>query len=176
MLTFATNFWLIQAVGLIALVFVFFAWNAKERKNIFALQSVNLVFFTLHYWLLSALVGAAMCLVVLVRNFVFVQKGKQPWANHYAWPYVFAVLAAGTLIIFWNGWITLLPVLAVVVSTYAMWQDRPAEIRWFMLISCILWVPYVVVVQSWSGLLGQAVGLAGILVGMYRHDRNRPVL
>ena len=175
MLELLNNFWFIQAIGVVALVFVFLAWNAKERKNIFLLQSANLVLFVVHYWLLSAFAGAAMCLVVLGRNFVFSQKGEKQWASHSVWLYAFMFLSVGVLIIFWSGWITVLPVAAVIVSMYATWKDSPADIRWYMLISCLIWIPYAIIVQSWPGLLSQIVGIAGILVGMYRHDRERPV-
>jgi hypothetical protein len=174
MLTLLHNFWFIQAIGAVALIFVFLAWNAKERKNIFILQSINLVLFIAHYWLLAAPAGAAMCVVVLGRNFVFSQKGKKSWASSPLWLYVFIILSVGVLAVFWKGWTTVLPVAAVIISMYAMWKDSPAEMRWFMFISCLVWVPYTIIVQSWPGLLSQVVGISGILLGMYRLDRKQP--
>jgi len=167
------NFWFIQIIGAVALVFVFLSWNAKERKNIFVLQSINLMLFIVHYWLLTALAGAAMCMVVLCRNFVFSQKGTKKWASNIIWLYLFIILSISVLVIFWNGWVTILPVVAVIISMYAMWEDAPAKIRWYMLISCIVWVPYTIIVKSWPGLLSQIIGIAGILLGMYRLDRKR---
>jgi len=167
------NFWFIQAIGAIALVFVFLAWNAKKRKNIFILQSINLVLFIIHYWLLAAFAGAVMCAVVLGRNFVFSQKGEKEWASRPIWLYVFTILSVWILGISWNGWITILPVVAVIISMYAMWKDNPAEIRWFMFISCLVWIPYTIIVQSWPGLLSQIVGIVGILLGIYRLDRKQ---
>lgn len=166
------NFWFIQVIGAIALIFIVLAWNAKNRKNIFILQSVNLAFFIVHYLLLSAYAGAAMCTVVLARNFVFMHKTEKKWASHIAWLYGFIIVAIGVLIIFWNGWVTILPVLGVVISMYAMWKDKPAQMRFFMLMSCIVWIPYTLIVQSWPGLFSQIIGVIGILVGMYRLDRN----
>jgi hypothetical protein len=167
-----TNFWFIQGIGAIALIFVFLAWNAKTRKGILFLQSINLVLFIVHYALLSALAGAAMCLVVLARNMVFIQKNDKRWANHPAWFFLFSTVSVGVLAVFWNGWITLLPVAGVIVGTYAIAKDSPAQIRFFMLIACVLWIPYTIVVHSYSGLLSQLVGAAGILTGMYLHDRH----
>lgn len=167
------NFWLIQAIGAVALVFVFLAWNAKTRKNILLLQSVNLVLFVIHYFLLSAFAGAAMCLVVLGRNIVLFKKNEKAWASHWSWFYIFTLIALGVLAVSWNGWITILPVAAVILSMYAMWKDNPVDIRFYMLLVCLIWVPYTIVVQSYSGLLSQVVGIAGILVGMYRHDREK---
>jgi len=170
------NFWVIQAIGAIALVFIFLSWNAKERKNIFFLQSINLVFFTIHYLLLAAYAGAAMCVVVLARNFVFSRKGEEKWASHPAWLYGFIALAIGFLLVLWDGWITLFPIVGIIFGTYAMWNVRPADIRFFMLISALVWIPYVIFVGSYPGLLNQIVATVGILAGMYRHDRKVPVV
>jgi hypothetical protein len=171
-ISFLHNFWIIQCIGAIALIFVFLAWNAKERKNIFILQSINLVLFVIHYWFLAAPAGAAMCVVVLGRNFVFSQKREKSWADNPLWLYVFIIISVGVLGVFWNGWVTVLPAAGVIISMYAMWKDNPAEIRWFMLISCLVWIPYTIIVQSWPGLLSQVIGIAGILLGMYRLDRK----
>lgn len=82
MFAFLQNFFVIQAIGALALVFVFLAWNAKTRRNIFFLQSINLVLFVVHYALLPAYAGAAMCVVTLGRNFVFGKKEEEKWASH----------------------------------------------------------------------------------------------
>lgn len=166
------NFWFIQAIGAVGLLFVVLTWNAKTRKNIFLLQSINIVFFTVHYVLLSAYAGAAMCIVTLGRNFIFSQKNNKQWAGHKAWYFVIVLASIGVLLTFWQGWITILPVAGVVVGTKAMSQNRPADIRFYMLITCLIWAPYTLVVHSYSGLLSQVVGIVGILMGMYRLDRE----
>ena len=83
-----------------------------------------------------------MCAIVLGRNLVFMRKGEKGWASYPAWLYGFTGIAIVVLVIFWNGWVTILPVLAVVISMYAMWKDRPAQMRLFMLASCLVWIPY----------------------------------
>lgn len=176
MFNFLYNIWFVNAVGGIALFFIVLSWNAKSRKKILTLQSVNLIFFTVHYFLLSAYVGAAMCFVTIGRNWVFLKKNEKKWAAHKGWFYFFTLISAGVLLFFWNGWITILPVVGVIVGMYAITQDRPADIRFYMLIACIIWLPYTVVVHSYSGFLSQVIGIVSILMGMYRHDRNKPIM
>lgn len=169
------NFWFIQGIGAIALIFVILAWNAKTRRNMLLLQSTNLVFFIIHYSLLGALAGGAMCVVTLARNFVFVQNHKK-WAAHWAWFYFFVLLSIGVLIVFWKGWITILPVTGVILGIYAVSQKNPADIRFYMFITCLIWMPYNIVVQSYSGLMSQIIGIIAILMGIYRHDRKPAVI
>ena len=168
-----TNFWFIQSIGIVALVFVVLAWNAKTRKKILRLQSVNLAFFIIHYILLGAYTGALMCVIVLVRNFVFIKKGEKKWASYSIWFYLFSLLSVVALTISWKGSITILPVVAVILGTYGMYKEKPADMRFYNLINCLIWIPYTIVVFSYPGLLSQIIGTIGILMGMYRHDRKK---
>src|SRR3989344_941207 len=155
------NFWFIQAVGAIALIFVVLTWSAKTRRKMLLLQSVNLSIFLIHYFLLSAFVGAAMCVVMLLRNFVFIQKDEKKWANHPIWFFVFILISVAVLAIFWKGWISILPVAGVILGIYAISRDKPSDIRFYILIACIIWIPYTIVVHSYSGLLSQIMGIGG---------------
>ena len=172
MFSFFDNFWIIQTIGAIALVFIVLAWNAKTRKGILSVQSISLMFFIAHYTLLSAYAGAAMSVVVLGRNVVLLQEREENWASHWTWFYFFIFISIVVLAFFWNGWISALPVLGAIVGIYGMWKKNPADIRLYMLIASFIWIPYTVAVHSYSGLLSQLVGIAGVLVGMYRHDRK----
>ena len=106
---------------------------------------------------------------------MFIRKNEKKWASHEAWFYVFTLISAGVLVVFWKGSITILPVVGVIVGMHAISKDRPADIRFYMLIACLIWVPYTLVVHSYSGLLSQLVGIVGILMGIYRHDRKEAV-
>jgi hypothetical protein len=133
------------------------------------------MFFIAHYFLLSAFAGAAMCVVTLLRNFVFMQKNEKKWASHPAWFYIFILISVIVLMVFWKGFITILPVLGVIVGIYAMSKDKPSDIRFYMLIASIIWIPYTIVVHSYSGLMSQLVGITGIIMGMYRLDRVKSI-
>jgi hypothetical protein len=172
MLAFTHNFWFIQAIGAIALVFIILGWSSKERKHILGLQIINFIFFIIHYILLGAYMGAANCGMSLLRNVVFLRKNDRAWAAHPAWFWIFSALSLTTLALFWRGWITILPAAGTILGTWAITKDRPADIRFYMLIACILWIPYTIVVHSYSGLVSQIVGVVGITLGMYRHDRK----
>ncbi|HEX8591631.1 MAG TPA: YgjV family protein [Candidatus Paceibacterota bacterium] len=168
----AQGFWAAQGVGGIALLFQLLAWNAGSRTGILRLQSVNLATFALHYLLLGAISGAVMSLVAFLRNLVLLQKYKHRWAAHSMWYYGFIVLSIGLVLVGWNGWLSLLPVAAVIVSIHALWQDHPSRIRFYMLIACLIWIPYTLAVSSYTGFVSQLVGIVGITMGVYRHDRH----
>lgn len=173
MASFLHNFWFIQSIGIIGLIFVVFAWNAKTRRKVLDLQSVNVSLFIIHYILLGAWTGAIMSGVTLLRNLVFAQKNLKKWASHPGWLYVFIVLSLIALAIFWEGWISLLPAAGVVIGTYAISKDNPKDIRFYMLLTAIVWIPYTIIVHSYSGLIAHIISTIGLLTGMIRLDRKK---
>ena len=106
-------------------------------------------------------------------NFVFIKKGEKKWASYSIWFYLFSLLSVVALTISWKGSITILPVVAVILGTYGMYKEKPADMRFYNLINCLIWIPYTVVISSYPGLLSQIIGTIGILMGMYRHDRKK---
>ncbi len=167
------NFWLIQLIGAVALVFITLAWNAKTRKKILNLQSFGVGIFVVHYLLLGAVTGAVMSGVTLLRNLIFVQKGNKKWASSKVWLPLFIILSVITLLIFWQGWPSILPALGVIIGTYGISRESPKEIRFSMLLASLLWIPYTIIVHSYSGLVTQLISTVGLLVGMFRLDRKK---
>ena len=172
MFSLLTNFLFIQSLGVIALVLLICAFNAKQRKRILELQALEFIFFIIHYVLLLAYAGAVMCTITLLRNLIFMKSDEKKWANHRLWLYVFILLSVATPLFFWEGWITLLPVIGVILGTYSVSRKNPRELRGYMLVAALVWIPYTIIVQSYPGLLSQIVAVGAILSGMYRFDRT----
>ncbi len=168
-----TNFWFIQFIGIIALVFITLAWNAKTRKKILDLQGIGGGIFVIHFLLLNAYTGALINVVMVLRNLVFAQRDRKRWANSKWWLYVFIFLSVLVLIFFWQGWPSILPVIGLIVGTYGLFRENPKEMRFFILLTALVWIPYTIIVHSYSGLLNHVVSNLGLLVGMYRLDRKK---
>lgn len=167
------NFWFIQSVGAIALIFVIFAWNARTRKNILYLQSVNIALFIFQYLLLGAYIGAVIQVIIFTRNLVFAKRGEKKWADNPLWPFLFMALSIISLIIFWQGWISLLPVIGVIVGTYGISKSQPKTMRRYILSTSLVWIPYDLLIHSYSGFANDIISYIAVLIGMYRLDREK---
>ena len=169
-------FWIAQGIGVIALAVIVFSYQGKTRNKILNRQIVSSLFFIVHFALLSAWTGALTNAVVVARNWVFARKDTRKWAQHIGWVFLFCFLSVGTLYFSWDGFISLFPVVAVLLGIYARWQERASQIRLYGLVGCFLWLPYTVVVHSYAGTVTQLIIAAGIVYGMFRHDRTPPVV
>jgi hypothetical protein len=165
-------FWFAQAVGLMGLIFSVLAYQEKTRNGILSRQSMGSIVYVAHYLLLSAWTGALTNAIVFVRNQVFMRKDEHAWANHPAWMYFFMLLAVAIVPFTWQGYISLLPMVALLLGIYARWYDDPTRIRLFALIGTMLWIPYNIAVHSYAGLAVDAVIAGAIIYGMFTHDRR----
>ncbi len=128
------------------------------------------------YALLHAYTAVIVEIVTLARNLVFAKRGEKKWANSPLWTYVFMALAIAVLALVWQGWASLLPVVGVVVGTWGMSREKPKSMRFYILLTALVWIPYNIIVHSYTGLLTNIVSYTALLVGMYRLDRKTSTL
>jgi hypothetical protein len=165
-------FWIAQGIGLIALGFSFRAYQSKTREEILSIQMSGSFVYMAHFALLSAWIGVVMNALVAVRNWIFVRKETHAFARHEGWMWFFMALAGLSLLFTWEGFISVLPVLGVILGVYSRWHAKDAfTIRIYSAIGCILWLPYDLVVRSYTGAITDVLTLAVILYAMWKHDR-----
>lgn len=164
-------FWIAQGIGLIALCVSFFAYQSKHREEMLNRQFLGSFIYVAHFFLLSAWTGVAINAIVGVRNWVFIKKDSEAWARHPAWLYIFIGLALLSLFFTWEGYISILPTIALCLGVYARWQNQVSHIRLFSLVGMLLWLPYDFVVHSYAGVATELVLGVAILYGIWKHDR-----
>ena len=131
---------------------------------------VGLVLFVLHYALLGALIGSLMNLIEVATIFVAYKKETDAWAQKRFWPYAFIALFAIAAVLTANSLVDLLPVLAQIFGTVAVWQANPRTIRFIMLAPRPLWFIYNLVVGSYAGMFAEVFILLSVMIGIVRFD------
>ncbi len=166
-----TQFIIAQVFGLVALVANVLICQAEKRKQMLGLQLIVNLAYLMNYVLLGALTGAAMCIVCSFRAIIF---GKLDKENRPTWPFVvMLVVVIATGIITWQGIISLLATVGVVMTTITYWQRDPQSVRKFSLISSPLWMLYNLFSLSITGFLTELLATLSALVGFARF-RKKP--
>ena len=163
--TLSPTFLIAQCIGIIALTFNVVAFQGTARKQILRGQVLGAVFFAVHFFLLAAYVGALVNLIVMLRTIIFERIKRSIF-----WLVLFIGVLLCVLVFTSKGWITAFPVLGTMIGTYALWQDKPAAIRFFFILSAIVWVPYTILVDSYAGLFNQIIVTVALLMGIYSLD------
>lgn len=163
---------LTQLIGYIAVFILFLSFQVNNRKNILGLLIIGMIFLATHQFLLAAYAGAVANGLTIFRNLTFRHKNDSKILKHFIWPYIFSVVLVSTSLYFWQGWHSLLPALAVIASTFALWADDTRIIRILSLVGPLLWLPYAFIIESIPTVLIQVVIITSILIAMYRFDRK----
>lgn len=75
-----------------------------------------------------------------------------------------------TLIFTWNGWWSILPVIANIAATIGGYTYNARKIRMVgILINSPLWIIYDIVVGSWAGILDEIFSEASMIISILRY-------
>lgn len=168
-----TSFVIAQLLGIIGLAFLVFSWQKNNKKSLLSYQILSGSFFALQYAFLNAYAGIIVHAFSVIRNIIFARYPKRP-------PFymLLIILLIVTLLSFltYQGWISLLPLIASILYSSALWYGNLKGIRITNIISDILGIVYNVYVYAFVGIFISVVDLLSSLIAVYRFDRKKTSL
>lgn len=187
------NFW-IQAIGFLAIAFNLIAVQFNSHNVIVWLKTIGSFLFGVQYFLLSAFTGVVMEAIGWIRNIIFIQLVKHH-KNTKPWIFFFSLLTiiTGTITITltWENsliavkWLTddyifaviltvgisILSIIAKVLSTIAYGIDDAHKIRMINIPTCSCWVVYNFVALSLAGILNEVMTFCSITIAEIRYRK-----
>ena len=169
----------IQLIGFVGLLLNVVSYQNNTNKRIVGFLLVACFFWTVHFILLAQLpnnsaayTAVALNVIGILRNFVFFMRPKA-WAEHHAWLYVFLLCAVLCGIFVWNGPLTLLPTIAMLFSTVALYIINPKFTRRLAVGSSVCWLVFDGLTLSVPGVICETFSLVSIAIAMIRFDRKK---
>lgn len=158
---------LVQAVGLLGTGVFFLSFQCKSNRNLFRLQFLSYVLYTVHLLSLGALTGGISYIINTLRSLFLASSWK--FARSRKMCVIICLMQLAALAVTWQGWISVLPVAANIASTIGNYTHNPRRIRSVnMFINSPLWIVYDILVGSWAGILDEAFTEASILISIFR--------
>lgn len=162
------KFFLIQCIGLIGTALFFLSFQFKDNKRLFRIQLLSYLFYTTHLLFLGALTGAISYILNTVRSFCL--GSGNSFLRSKKMCYIICGLQVVTLLITYDGWISILPIVANIAATIAGYTHNPRKIRDVaMFINSPLWVIYDIIIGSWSGVLDEIASTVSIIISIIRY-------
>lgn len=162
------HYLLIQAIGILGTVSFFLSFQCKRNKNLFRVQFLSYLCYTIHLLMLGATTGGISYVLNTVRSFCLGSKytflkGKPMCA-------IICTAQVVTLFFTWGGWWSILPVAANIASTIGGYTHNARKIRIAgMFINSPLWIIYDIIVGSWAGILDEVISEASMMISIYRY-------
>lgn len=158
-----------QAVGLIGLTFAVISFQKNSNKGILFFQVASSLTFTLHFTLLGAYTGAVMNFLGALRNLVFYNRTRK-WADKKIWLYAFIIIYAAAGIVTWKDIYSILPIIAMTLSSIGLWIKNAKYTRLVVLPSSPCWLIYNIATLSVAGILTETFVLISLIVAIIRFD------
>ncbi len=163
------NFWLIQLIGLIGNLIVIGSMQFNNRKIVLWAQSIACVLWVIHYGYLGAMTAVFTNFISFARSLVFYHNDKK-WAKSNIWLALFIVMFVLNSILTWDGPRSILPGVAMSLTTWALWSKNMRVTRALYLIQSPFWLGYDIITHSYSCALIEAIALISYVVAIFRYD------
>lgn len=158
--------YLAQLFGFFALVILIISFQSNNKKTLLKYQIFSSLFFAIQYLCLNAITGCLMNLMTMIRNIIYKMFKKTPL--------LFVSLIIIIMIILsvfsYNGLISLLPTIAVISYSVALWQKNLKITRITEIISCSLFIIYNINVLAIIGLISTIIELLFAIIAVYKFD------
>ena len=162
------NLW-IQVIGFVGTLLFFVSFQCRTNRNLFRVQFLSYLFYTVHLLLLGAVTGAVSYIINTFRSVCLGSRWK--FAQRTEMCVIICLMQVAALIFTWSGWLSLLPVAANIASTIGGYTHNPRKIRLAgMLINSPLWILYDIIVGSWAGILDEAISELSMAISIWRQS------
>ncbi|MBQ8400471.1 MAG: YgjV family protein [Clostridia bacterium] len=158
---------LAQAIGVIAVAISCVVFLGRKRRTILLCKFTTDVLWFWHYFLIGAYSGAALNILALFRESIFMNKGKK-WASHKFWLFLILSLTILSCLLTWEGPASLLPMIGSCAAVVSFWCTKPINIRLTAIPSQVLWLVYGTIHFSLPSFICNTMGLITIGIGLYQ--------
>lgn len=157
----------IQLIGFVGTGLFFASFQCKSNKNLFRVQFLSYLFYTLHLLLLGAVTGGISYVLNTVRSFCLGSDKKFLKGWKMCW--IICGLQLLAMCVTWAGWISVLPVAANIASTVGGYTKNARKVRIAgIFINSPLWIVYNIIVGSWAGILDEVISEASMIISIMR--------
>ena len=160
-----------QVCALAGMVMLFSSFQAKSTLRICLLQCVACLFLTAQFVFLEAFTGAVLNGLSLVRNLVYACCEKR-WAQHRVWPFVFSVMYIVSGMITWQDVFSLLPVMALVLSSFALRERDAQRARLLNFPASPMWLIYDAHTGAYLSIVTETLVMGSIILGLIRYRKK----
>lgn len=158
----------IQGIGFVAVLFFVVSYQLRSNRMLFLCQLLGCSIFCLQFCLMVAYTGAVSLLVNILRNLLLLKIDQWDWVKSKVTMSGILLLLAVMTILTWDGWISLLPLASVGVTTVGYWTNNAQKLRLSQFFGSPCTLLYDILIHSWGGVISESITLASIIISVFR--------
>lgn len=158
--------------GIGAMISLFISHQKKSRSGILIYKLCADVLWAAHYFCLGAYAGAIPNIVGVLRESVFINRGRHKFADKPIWPCLFILINLTLSILSFEAWYDLLPICASVFVTVSLWINDPKLTKCISVPVSCAFLAYDVFVGSYIGIVNESLAIISIIIFFIRRKKN----
>ncbi len=162
-----------QLIGAVAATLLLLSFQQKTHKRIVVMQIFSGLLFSVQYLMIGAYEGMVGNIVGLTRGIAYSFRGKSKLVDSIACPIVFAVLAGLGGLVTYSSPASLLPMAAMMISSFVLWNPKTQQLRALTLPTSAMWLIYNIICHSYSGIITEVLSIISIFIGLFRFRKKK---
>ena len=138
------NFWIVQGIGIVAWLVLLIGYYREDTDKILVFQIIAVSLYCIHYYLLGAYSGVFICLLELIRDYLYYKTDLDNYIFYGSIP-----LCILNGFVTFNGWFDLLPTFSSLLDGYTLTKKKDIVVIGAV-ITYTAWVIYDIFVMSYS--------------------------
>ena len=161
-----------QALGIIATIITFISYQVNTKRSLLIIQSAATLCSCISYLFLGASSGFALNIICLIRNATFYFQ-KEGTKLQYISAGILAVIMACVGAMSWQGYISLLIIIALAANTVFLSFGKPQLLRKSVLFTSTMVLIYNIFVFSIGGITNEGISIISSVVGIVRYNKAK---
>ena len=146
-------------------------YQQTDGKKLLLFKLISDVLWSVQFVVLGAFTGAAVSLIAIVRELIFMNKDKK-WAQSKWWLVLFLALAVASAIFTWKNTFSLLPMCASMISVVGFWLAKPKVSRILSFPVSLCMMTYDFFSGSLMGIVNELLTMTSSAIRLIKSDRK----
>jgi len=156
-------------IGFLGIISTVIIYQQKSRAGLLVCKLVSDIIWFLQYAILGAWSGAAISIIAIIRELVFINRNKK-WANSPVWLVVFLVLSAVCGIITWKNIYSVFPCIASALAVIGFWIGNPRLSRFLSYPISFCMLTYDISNLAFMATANELLTIGSSVIGNIRYD------
>lgn len=163
-----------QIIGWIAAILTFASYQCKEHRTLLMVQTIATLSMSASYFFLGAMSGMLLNVICIIRNLV-IYKRNTKFFSYAFWPYLLALLMGLGGASSWQGPMSLMIIVALMVNTLFLFSPDVQQLRKSILLTSSMIMIYNIFYQVWGGVANELIAISSSIIGLYRFRNKNKV-
>ena len=158
-----------QIFRFLSAIFMIIADKSSDTKKIYLYNGISNFLSSMQYYLLGAISGAVTSMAAILRNIIFYKSGdKKPIVALIIYLIFICLLVIPT----YDGLISLLPTVMVIVYTLAIYGKDVIKIKYAIIIAMSLEVIYDIHYYAYVGLVVSIIDIIVVIISLIKYKKK----